>query len=135
MANQPPSSTDDLGPSTSQLSEGQSLNPSARVGEDIMTDRYTNAEWAIQIAETQKNVVAQQQYYAAPKLGSKEFAQTIDHTLLKLDATAAQIDTLCSEARVEGFKVGVPALRLSRPSRLSLLAVILWYSIFYHTFM
>ncbi|KAF2488906.1 aldolase, partial [Lophium mytilinum] len=69
-----------------------------------MTDRYTNAEWAVQIAETQKNVVAKLEPRAAPKLDSRAFAQTIDHTLLKLDATTAQIDALCSEARIEGFK-------------------------------
>ncbi|KAF2802964.1 aldolase [Mytilinidion resinicola] len=70
----------------------------------VMTDRYTNAEWAVQIAETQKNVVAKLEPRAVPKLNSREFAQTIDHTLLKLDATATQIDALCSEARIEGFK-------------------------------
>jgi len=34
------------------------------------------------------------------------FSQAIDHTLLKPDATAAQIDELCDEARRFGFKVG-----------------------------
>jgi len=34
------------------------------------------------------------------------FAQTIDHTLLKPDATEAQVDGLCDEARRFGFKVG-----------------------------
>lgn len=34
------------------------------------------------------------------------FAQTIDHTLLKPDATEVQIDALCDEARRFGFKVG-----------------------------
>lgn len=33
------------------------------------------------------------------------FAQTIDHTLLKPDATAEQIDRLCEEAKRFGFKV------------------------------
>ncbi|OCK95727.1 aldolase [Cenococcum geophilum 1.58] len=69
-----------------------------------MTDRYTNAEWAAQIAETQKAVVRQDKAWPVPAAGSREFAQTIDHTLLKLDATAAQIDALCAEARQEGFK-------------------------------
>ena len=72
-----------------------------------MTDRYTNAEWVAQIAETQKKmVVRQDKPWPVPAAGSREFAQTIDHTLLKLDATAAQIDALCAEARREGFKVG-----------------------------
>lgn len=37
---------------------------------------------------------------------SPGFAQTIDHTLLKPDATASQIDALCDEAKKYGFKVG-----------------------------
>jgi hypothetical protein len=73
---------------------------------EVMTDRYTNAEWAKQIAATQKNVVVDKaKKYRAPAAGSKELAETIDHTVLKLDATKAQIDALCSEARTEGFKV------------------------------
>jgi deoxyribose-phosphate aldolase len=73
----------------------------------IMTDRYTNQEWKKQIEETQRKVkVEDGKKYEAPGIGSKEFAETIDHTLLKLDATAAQIDALCAEARTEGFKVG-----------------------------
>jgi deoxyribose-phosphate aldolase len=35
----------------------------------------------------------------------KELAKTVDHTVLKLDATAPVIDGLCSEARTENFKV------------------------------
>jgi deoxyribose-phosphate aldolase len=80
-----------------------------------MTDRFTNAEWAAQIAETQRHVFAalraqegeekRRMRYEVPEVGSREFAKTVDHTLLKLDATAAQIDALCAEARVEGFKV------------------------------
>ncbi|PSN70448.1 aldolase [Corynespora cassiicola Philippines] len=80
----------------------------------VMTDRYTNEEWATQTAETQKRVLAEvkkqndagekRSKYEAPKNGSKEFSETVDHTVLKLDATAAQIDALCSEARTEGFK-------------------------------
>lgn len=38
-----------------------------------------------------------------PALDSPEFSQTIDHTLLKLDATSAQIDTLCDEALEYNF--------------------------------
>ncbi|ORY19746.1 hypothetical protein BCR34DRAFT_551615 [Clohesyomyces aquaticus] len=72
---------------------------------ELMTDRYTNQEWAVQIAETQKKVrVEEKEKYEAPVVGSPAFAETIDHTILKLDATASQIDALCSEARTEGFK-------------------------------
>lgn len=75
---------------------------------EIMTDRYTNEEWAAQIEETQRKVKVEEgkaRTYEAPAIASTEFAKTIDHTLLKLDATAAQIDALCSEARTENFKV------------------------------
>jgi hypothetical protein len=76
----------------------------------VMTDRYTNQEWARQIRETQRKVVVNEgeqgaRRYMAPAVGSKEFAGTIDHTLLKLDATTKQIDALCAEARTEEFKV------------------------------
>ncbi|KAJ4286107.1 hypothetical protein N0V90_013456 [Kalmusia sp. IMI 367209] len=80
----------------------------------IMTDRYTNEEWAKQIAETQRKVLAEVESrgrdgdrgwkYEAPKTASRELAKTIDHTVLKLDAKEAAIDALCAEARVEGFK-------------------------------
>lgn len=81
---------------------------------NIMTDRYTNEEWAKQIAETQRKVLAEVRergrdgergwVYQAPKAATVEFAKTIDHTILKLDTKEAQIDSLCAEARVENFK-------------------------------
>ncbi|KAF2270783.1 aldolase [Lojkania enalia] len=79
---------------------------------EVMTDRYTNEEWAAQIRETQRKVLGKSsgveeglvRKFECPKVGSREFAETIDHTVLKLDATAGQIDALCSEARTEGFK-------------------------------
>jgi deoxyribose-phosphate aldolase len=40
---------------------------------------------------------------AGPSHYSREIARTIDHTLLKPDATRAQIETLCAEARENGF--------------------------------
>lgn len=45
------------------------------------------------------------QTFPAPEPGSAAFAAYFDHTLLKLDATEAQVDTLCQEAREYGFKV------------------------------
>ncbi|KAJ4984292.1 deoxyribose-phosphate aldolase [Stagonosporopsis vannaccii] len=83
---------------------------------EVMTDRYTNEEWAAQIAETRKAVLKEvesgeraQKVYEGPKMRNgnealKELAKTVDHTVLKLDATSAQIDSLCSEARTEEFK-------------------------------
>lgn len=84
---------------------------------ELMTDRYTNEEWAAQIAQTQKAVLKEvesgeraQKVYDGPRMRNgnealKELAKTVDHTVLKLDATSAQIDSLCSEARTEDFKV------------------------------
>lgn len=84
---------------------------------EVMTDRYTNDEWAAQIAEIQKVVLKEvetgeraQKVYEGPKMRNgnealRELAKTVDHTVLKLDATTAQIDSLCSEARTEDFKV------------------------------
>jgi hypothetical protein len=85
-----------------------------------MTTRYTDAEWARFIGEVERDVGASmvsgegwkrakgEVFYAVPKLGSPEFAKTIDHTLLKLEARGVQMDALCSEARVEGFAVRFP---------------------------
>lgn len=87
---------------------------------EIMTDRYTNEEWAAQIADTQNAVLKEvesgeraKKVYEGPRMRNgkealKELAKTVDHTVLKLDATSAQIDSLCSEARTEDFKVGCP---------------------------
>lgn len=35
----------------------------------------------------------------------ESLAKTVDHTLLKLDATEAQIDALCEEAKKDKFAV------------------------------
>jgi deoxyribose-phosphate aldolase len=40
---------------------------------------------------------------ASPSLYSREIARAIDHTLLKPEATRAQIERLCAEAREHGF--------------------------------
>ena len=84
---------------------------------EMMTDRYTNEEWAAQIQETEKVVLEEvdcgeraRKVYAGPQMRNgmealKELALTVDHTVLKLDATQTAIDGLCSEARTEGFKV------------------------------
>jgi deoxyribose-phosphate aldolase len=84
---------------------------------EMMTDRYTNEEWAQQIAETQQAVLKEvdsgeraKKVYEGPQMRNgtealKQLAKTVDHTVLKLDATSPQIDTLCSEARTEEFKV------------------------------
>ncbi|KAF1830412.1 aldolase [Decorospora gaudefroyi] len=83
---------------------------------EMMTDRYTNAEWKTQIEETVKHVMKEvdsgaraKKVYEGPRMRNgeealKELAKTIDHTVLKLDATGPVIDGLCSEARTENFK-------------------------------
>lgn len=84
---------------------------------EVMTDRYTNEEWAAQIKETEAAVMKEvksgeraAKVYEGPKMENgkealKQLALTIDHTVLKLDTNAAAIDGLCSEARTEEFKV------------------------------
>lgn len=74
-----------------------------------MTTRYTNEEWTTFIAEVEQGIVVSQEPYPCPAVGSPAFAKTIDHTLLKLDAKAVQFDSLCAEARVDGFAVCVYA--------------------------
>jgi len=68
-----------------------------------MTNRYTDQEWASIIATTvsavKPNSSEKWPVYSLPK----SIPGTIDHTLLKLDATPAQIDNVCAEARVHGF--------------------------------
>lgn len=94
-------------------------NPSldAELGDvEIMTDRYTNQEWADLIKETQRKVLREVEQrgkeggsgwkYEVPDVVDGGLAKTMDHTVLKLDAKEAAIDSLCAEARVEGFKVG-----------------------------
>lgn len=72
---------------------------------NAMTARYTDGEWATLVAETCKVVVPSKESYPVPPLDNGAFPKYIDHTLLKLDATGAQVDALCSEARTEGFRV------------------------------
>jgi hypothetical protein len=69
-----------------------------------ITKRYTDEEWAKKNEETQKAVVVSETVYDVPGTW-RDLAQTIDHTLLKLDATEAQIDELCLEAKRDSFKV------------------------------
>ncbi|KAJ9665842.1 hypothetical protein H2201_003966 [Coniosporium apollinis] len=68
-----------------------------------MTARYTNSEWAARIKETEKSLSISKERHPVPRR-PEDVAKFIDHTLLKLDATGAQIDGLCAEARNEGFK-------------------------------
>ncbi|KAF2022326.1 aldolase [Aaosphaeria arxii CBS 175.79] len=112
MASSNPTTTTSPTESETLVRDFLAANPAldAELGNvEIMTDRYTNEEWAKQIAETQKKVAADKsRKYGVPDVttreGTKDLAETVDHTVLKLDATSKQIDDLCSEARTEGFK-------------------------------
>ena len=70
-----------------------------------MTTRYTDDEWENIINQAELNLPSTPVEYKAPNLGSEEFAKTIDHTILKLDATKEQVDAICEEARRFNFKV------------------------------
>lgn len=70
-----------------------------------MTNRYTQDEWLTIIDQAKENFQVGRVNYKAPNIGTQDFAKSIDHTLLKLDATKEQIDKLCEEARRHNFKV------------------------------
>lgn len=72
-----------------------------------MTTRYTNAEWTSIIADFERDIDVEEGSHPGPTVGrvDVDLAKTIDHSLLKLDATSRQIDELCAEARVAGFAV------------------------------
>ena len=70
-----------------------------------MTGRNTTQEWLAAMEQAEKSIPSTFPQYKAPGLGSEEFSQSIDHTLLKLEATHLQIDELCEEAKKHNFKV------------------------------
>ena len=68
---------------------------------------HSNA-WMAQIAWRGGEIAAQWEASehapsAPPTLTARELARYIDHTLLRADATPAQIETLCAEAQEHGF--------------------------------
>lgn len=70
-----------------------------------MTNRYTQDEWLAIIEYAKECFHIPRARYKAPNIGTEDFAKSIDHTLLKLEATKEQIDKLCEEARRHNFKV------------------------------
>ena len=70
-----------------------------------MTTRYTDEEWLDPINQAEKDLPNTPVIFKAPDVGTEAFAKTIDHTLLKLDATKEQIDAICEEATRFDFKV------------------------------
>ena len=70
-----------------------------------MTTTHTQNEWLAIFDQAEHDLPKSTSEYKAPSLGTAAFAQTIDHTLLKLEATGEQIDALCEEAKRYNFKV------------------------------
>lgn len=70
-----------------------------------MTTRYTDDEWLAMIDQAEQNLSITNVKYKAPSLGTEAFANYIDHTLLKLNATKEQVDGICDQARQNNFKV------------------------------
>ena len=70
-----------------------------------MTTRYTQDEWLAIFDTAERSLSDAHVDYKAPGVGTAAFAKTIDHTLLKPEATEKQIATLCEEASRHNFKV------------------------------
>ncbi|MCJ1255770.1 hypothetical protein MMC24_003587 [Lignoscripta atroalba] len=60
--------------------------------------------WTAIFDQVQRELPKETKVYKAPDLGTTEFAKSIDYTLLKPEATKEQIDQLCEETRINGFK-------------------------------
>ena len=73
------------------------------------TTRYTQEEWLAVFDQVEQDLNNKPpsipSRYEAPGVGTSAFAKTIDHTLLKLEATGGQVDSLCEEARRFDFQV------------------------------
>ncbi|EOD44669.1 putative deoxyribose-phosphate aldolase protein [Neofusicoccum parvum UCRNP2] len=65
----------------------------------------SDADWQKLAEETQSKLVIDEAsgQGLVSKLTCESLAKTVDHTLLKLDATEAQIDALCEEAKTDKF--------------------------------
>ena len=70
-----------------------------------MATKYTQDEWLTIFDQAEQNLPRSPLKYKVPSVGTAAFAKTIDHTLLKLEATGEQVDTLCEEAKRHQFKV------------------------------
>jgi deoxyribose-phosphate aldolase len=77
----------------------------------------TNADWEsfiqakiLEVLSFDSSVDSQPTHLASvTNANDPRFPLAIDHTLLKQDATPAQIDVLCDEAIEYGFKVRTPS--------------------------
>jgi deoxyribose-phosphate aldolase len=72
---------------------------------------YSAEQWSLLMAMMENNITEIRKSPPSTSnlplitLSNEEFAQSIDHTLLKPDATPAQIDLLCDQAIHYSFKV------------------------------
>ena len=66
----------------------------------------TDGEWATYFDRVDEYTSPREHFQSNRVWKDQDIAATIDHTLLKLDAREAEIDTLCQEARQYNFKVG-----------------------------
>lgn len=82
----------------------------------MTTTRYTESEWRAIISDVARELQVYEQDYC-PDMDKIDIARTIDHTLLKLDASPKQIDELCAEARVANFAVHLPSSTLLGSSK------------------
>lgn len=73
-----------------------------------MTSGHTYDEWLTILEQAENGISSTSQEYKAPGPETEDFAKSIDHTLLKLEATQSQVDALCEEARKHNFKVTIP---------------------------
>ena len=72
-----------------------------------MATTFTQEEWSAIFDQAEQKLPSTPVVHKAPNVGSTAFTQTIDHTLLKLEATAEQIDDICKEAVNHNFKVSI----------------------------
>lgn len=70
-----------------------------------MTAKSTQDEWVAIFDDAEQTLPGISPVCRAPTIGSAAFARTIDHTILKLEASQEDIDRLCAEARKYVFKV------------------------------
>jgi len=65
----------------------------------------TQDEWLRIIDKAQQDLSSVPPEYSVSQLTTGAVAETIDHTLLKPEASHTQVDALCDEAKQFGFKV------------------------------
>ena len=72
---------------------------------DMGKIRYTDAQWEDIFQAALQEIPKERPQYPPANIDSPNFAKSVDHTLLKLDATGEDVDRLCAEAVRYGFKV------------------------------